>query len=98
MVSYRAGYLHSTSGGPDAVVYVIQLNGPWTQPQIDAYLDFEGVADGQDVTTPKGHVGKRKVGAFEVPGRIIRLADGAVVEDSGAGTETRPTTGANTRP
>ncbi|CAB4856690.1 unannotated protein [freshwater metagenome] len=70
LVSYRAGYLQSTTGGPDAAVYLLQLNGPWTQPAIDAYLGFEGVAGGQTVSTPQGHTGKRAVGAFETTDAI----------------------------
>ena len=64
IASYSSGKLKSAADGSLTEVYIIEMKAAFTQAQTDAYLAFEGVAGGVDVTTPKGLPARLKVGAF----------------------------------
>ena len=62
---YGVGQLRSAADDSVAEIYVIQINTDWTPDLTDAYLEYEGVLDGTDVTTPGGLKARMKVGAFD---------------------------------
>ncbi len=63
--SYSFGRLRAVADGTLAEVYIVQLNGNWTQAQIEEYLSWESVSDGVDVTTPGGIAVRQKSGAYD---------------------------------
>ena len=62
---YGVGQLRSAADDSVAEVYIIQINTEWTQDLSDAYLEYEGVLDGTDVTTPGGLSARMQVEAFD---------------------------------
>ncbi len=62
---YGVGQLRSAADDSVAEVYIIQINTQWTQDLSDAYLEYEGVLDGTDVTTPGGLSARMQVEAFD---------------------------------
>ncbi|MEI7755607.1 MAG: hypothetical protein WCJ32_14400 [Actinomycetota bacterium] len=62
---YGVGQLRSAADDSVAEVYIIQINTQWTQDLSDAYLEYEGVLDGTDVTTPGGLKARMQVEAFD---------------------------------
>ncbi len=75
--SYGYGRLKLTVDGTLAEVYVIEMNGSWTPEQTAAYLAYEGVSDGVDITTPRGLPARQKVLAF--PGAdAVALSAGTI--------------------
>lgn len=62
---YGVGQLRSAADDSIAEVYIIQINTEWTQDLTDAYLEYEGVLDGTDVTTPGGLSARMQVEAFD---------------------------------
>ena len=62
---YGVGQLRSAGDDSVAEVYIIQINTEWTQDLSDAYLEYEGVLDGTDVTTPGGLSARMQVEAFD---------------------------------
>ena len=62
---YGVGQLRSAADDSVAEVYIIQINTEWTQDLSDAYLEYEGVLDGTDVTTPGGLKARMQVEAFD---------------------------------
>ena len=62
---YGVGQLRSAADDSIAEVYIIQINTEWTQDLSDAYLEYEGVLDGTDVTTPGGLSARMQVEAFD---------------------------------
>ena len=62
---YGVGQLRSAADDSVAEIYVIQINTDWTPDLTDAYLEYEGVLDGTDLTTPGGLKARMKVGAFD---------------------------------
>ena len=62
---YGVGQLRSAADDSVAEVYIIQINTEWTQDLSDAYLEYEGVLDGADVTTPGGLSARMQAEAFD---------------------------------
>jgi hypothetical protein len=76
---YYAGVLESDAGGNGFLVYIIDITDghAWTPDELDAYLSFEGVADGDDITTPTLQLpGKFKANAFEGLDAAVFYIDG----------------------
>jgi hypothetical protein len=71
VVGYGFGKLKSDADGTLAEVYVIEVNADWTPALTAAYLAYEGVADGVDVTTPRGLPARQKTAAFNGADAIV---------------------------